>query len=117
MVSQPSAMAWRACSAASACPRVGSAVDLDSGLLQYRQGRSNVRQPPLTARAGERVIEERGLTHQDRRGNQMDCTGRVLSSDAVRQPVCTFRAFLLSYLARGPSRAESFEIEFGRTLP
>ena len=26
MVSQPSAMAWRACSAASACPRVGSAV-------------------------------------------------------------------------------------------
>ena len=33
--------------------------DFDSGLLQYGQRCLNVRQPPLVARPGERVIEEK----------------------------------------------------------
>ena len=43
--------------------RLGSGFD--SGVTQHSQGCLNVCQPPLSARAGERVVEEKGLAHQD----------------------------------------------------
>ena len=46
----------------SAC-RFGDGFD--SSLMQHRQSCLNVCQPPLSARPRERVVEEKGLAHQE----------------------------------------------------
>ena len=70
---------------------------LDSGLAQHGQCRFHVRQPPRTAPARERVVEESGLAHErlergtteirsKRNENHMDCTGSPpASGDALRR--------------------------------
>ena len=98
-VSHPPAMAWRACSPASACPRVGSAVASIPAWRSTAKTAINVCQPPRAAPTGERVVEQSGLAHQDWNWK----SGWIVLEASGGPPGCAWRQlFTKLHSARGP---------------